>query len=329
MSRGFQLISAQDLQKSELLAQMHDLRRRVFQEELKWTVGFDVINDFEVDEYDQPHAYYILHINDKGEVDATCRLISTQHAYMLADYYADFVQDIALPRTDQVWEITRFCASAEVRQTSRGRIVGELVAAVIEFGLIHGIKNYVALATDKIIPVIERMAGWDPQPIGPKKVTPDDEAYAIIYTVSEDMLARVRQKNKITGSLFNMEMKKNHSKNNHRERFPQEKPPSITRIPRQINASGALLHKGQPIKMPTQDIEKTVSYLEAVAFARGYTPLVASLRVTRMLMKCDELNTPELSQGKDEALNTLSDTYEMLKTLINKVDYDTHTPPQS
>lgn len=202
MSNNFRLIRGNDEINSGLLASMHTLRHEVFHNELKWSYGLRLFANMEFDEYDRPDTYYIVRTNDEGVVDATCRLIPTTTRYMIADHYPDSVAKIPLPQSEKIWEMSRFCASIDARVNSKGKITAQLIAAAIEFGLIHNIENYIALATDHVLPIIRRFGGWDPTPVGDLKKTPDDHAYSVIYTVSEPMLDRVRQKCGITHPLL-------------------------------------------------------------------------------------------------------------------------------
>lgn len=183
---------------NELPADIKDsilqLRHDVFVKELKWSEGLQIKENTEVNQYDTSDATYLYFADESNKVRATCRLIPTTKPYMLKEVYPQAIIDIKIPISDNVWEITRFCASIDLRRETKNKITGILVAAIIEFGLKNNIQNYVALATDSILPVIRLFAGWDPTPIGKLIQTPDDNSYAIIYTVSEGMLIRVKNK---------------------------------------------------------------------------------------------------------------------------------------
>jgi N-acyl-L-homoserine lactone synthetase len=286
---------------------MHHLRCEVFHRELKWTTGLNVIGEMEFDEYDQPYSHYIVHLNSHGEVDATCRLLPTSMPYMIADHYPEFVENIPLPNTNEIWEISRFCASEAARKQSGGKIVGQLVAAAIEFGLTRGVKNYVALATDNVIPVIKRVAGWDPQPLGPRKKTPDDFAYSVIYTVSTEMLDAVKKKNKISASLLEVSFEI--------PNFPGETMnsiPQITTIPPQKD--------NQP-NIQREHLETTLSYLEAMAFSLGHETILTGLKLTRLVIQYDKDAPNDQQAAKVLALKTLDETYMALRQHVSGAGY--------
>ncbi len=308
MSNDFWLIQANNLENSITLASMHSLRRTVFIDELQWTAGLQVIRDMEFDEYDQPDTYYIIHLDKKGEVDAACRLNPTSKPYMIAEHYPEFVEDIPLPHSNTIWEISRFCASKQARTDSKGRITGQLIAAALEFGLAKGVTNYVALATDHLLPIIKRIGGWDPTPLGPKKHTPNDVSYSVIYTVSQAMLEHVRKKNHISGALlFEIQTNPNKPKGD----IMEEKPYAITRIPKQI---------GNEPGNQMEEMERTLSYLEAMAFARDYQSILSGLRFTRIVLQCDKYGTPLALEHKKNALVALDTAYLQLKKQLEEID---------
>ena len=203
MSNKFHVIDAKNREHYDLLTSMHKLRYEVFHKELKWTTGLSIVRDMEFDDYDLIETKYIVRVDEKGQVDAACRIIPTNYPYMLKEHYPEFIETIPVPNSPEIWEISRFCASMDARKSSHGHITGQLIAALIEFGLSENIQNYIALATDTVVPIIRRIAGWDPKPLGSRMKTPDDHAYSVIYTVSEEMLQKIRTKHSITAeSVF-------------------------------------------------------------------------------------------------------------------------------
>ena len=308
MSKGFRLLRGNYLKDSALLADMHILRHQIFKEELGWTVGLQEILGMEFDEYDRPDTIYIVHLNEKGRVDAACRLISTLRPYMIADHYKEFVTKIALPKTNKVWEISRFCASSSARILSNGKISGQLIAAAIEFGIVNGIQNYIALATDTILPVIRRYSGWDPTPVGEKNKTPDDDAYSVLYTVNHEILKKIRQKNFIETFLLFEET--THTINQTKgEIMTEENNFNIIRIPQQLHDIDA---------SHFEEMERTLSYLEAISFAKDYQSILSGLRVIRLIINCEKNTGEQAISACSHALETLDNLSLLLKSAIGE-----------
>ncbi len=260
----------------------------------------------EFDQYDCPNTFYIVHVDPSGDVDATCRLNPTNKPYMIAEHYPEFIENVPLPHSESVWEISRFCASEQARRESNGRITGQLIAAAIEFGLTQHITNYVALATDTVLPVIRRLAGWDPTPLGQRRATPDDFAYSVLYTVSHDMLESIRRKNNINGYLlFDVRPNPNPPTGGKMN----ETPIHVTRIDQQIRDDDS---------NQMDEMERTISYLEAMAFARDYKDILSGLRATRLILQLENYPSDETNTLKKQALDTLDNLSQTLKVYLGE-----------
>lgn len=198
----FKVLSAANMQEcSDDFASMHRLRHRVFIEELKWPVGaIRSVNGMEFDQFDTPFAHYIVRLNGEGQVDACTRLLPTTGPYLLGDVFGHLIQTIDRPSSHAIWETTRFCAD---RRTAPKNIVGQLVAAMIEFGLAHGISNYVSVSDIRIEPLLRRH-GWEPERISEPWATGTDTAAGERFEVSWSMLEKVRSKSGIDGPLLSL-----------------------------------------------------------------------------------------------------------------------------
>ncbi|TAH34796.1 MAG: conjugal transfer protein TraI [Alphaproteobacteria bacterium] len=175
---------------------MHYLRYRVFRRRLEWPVSN--FSCMEHDQFDTEDAVYIVHIDEKDNVDACTRLLPTTKPNLLADVYPHLV-DGEVPKADDIWETTRFCADYE---TAPANITGLLVAAMLEYGIQLGLRHYVSVSDIRIEPLLRR-AGWNPQRLGEPQPTGTDTAAAEIFEVSEDALAKVRMRSKIPKQLLN------------------------------------------------------------------------------------------------------------------------------
>ena len=200
----FKVLSAANMQEcADEFASMHRLRHRVFIEELKWPVGFiRSVSGMEFDQFDIPFAHYIVRLNSEGQVDACTRLLPTTGPYLLGDVFSHLIQTIERPNSPAIWETTRFCAD---RRSAPKNIVGQLVAAMIEFGLAHGITNYVSVSDIRIEPLLRRH-GWVPERISKPWATGTDMAAGELFEVSWPMLEKVRIKSSIDGPLLPVSM---------------------------------------------------------------------------------------------------------------------------
>lgn len=202
MQYAFKVIQAGNAEHQPLLDSMHRLRKEVFVDELKWTHGIYVRGEEEYDDYDVMPAEYIVAVTPEDEVVSCCRMIPTDHPYMLGDVYQKFFHnqdDIA--RSADIWEITRFAVRNDAREQTRGKIFPETIAAAIEFGLFKEANKYLSLTTDWVYNVVKRL-GWEHEVLGDMQDTPDDRSIALRYEISSQQLMNVRHKNRISGPML-------------------------------------------------------------------------------------------------------------------------------
>lgn len=90
-----------------LVEEMFRCRARVFKQRLNWDVS--VRDGLEQDKYDDEGPLYIIHTDESGNVDGSCRLLPTTGPTLLAETFVDTLPDIALLSAPSIWECTRFC----------------------------------------------------------------------------------------------------------------------------------------------------------------------------------------------------------------------------
>jgi N-acyl-L-homoserine lactone synthetase len=130
------------------------LRKRFFVDQLGWDIPHD--DDVEMDQYDNPKAYYSLVLRD-GIVIGGMRAMATtaqwgSHTYMLRDAVdgkligipADIIP--AAEVTPDVWEATRIVISDDVKtHAERSQCLGMVLDGVVEQARAHGATDIMAL----------------------------------------------------------------------------------------------------------------------------------------------------------------------------------------
>jgi N-acyl-L-homoserine lactone synthetase len=148
------------------LYQMHRLRKAVFKDRLGWDVS--VSGELEFDEFDALEPSYLLSMDRYGILNGCVRLLPTTGPNMLRDIFPSFVTKGAVPRSERVWEASRFAvgknattAEAGVSQTTYDLLIG-----VLKFGLSNGIST-IACVVDVRMERILRRVGWQLERLGP------------------------------------------------------------------------------------------------------------------------------------------------------------------
>jgi acyl homoserine lactone synthase len=187
----FELISGQDFEKKgDILWSMYKLRYDVFIKKLQWPHAAEgpirSVSGMEIDQFDTPQAYYIVHRNGEGSVDACARLLPTSGAYLLGDIFPELIENIDIPRSSHIWEITRFAVSSKAPKGTSGF----LIAAIIEFGLHFNIKNMVSLTNIKMEKIIDS-TGWTRHRLGKTIDTGTEVSSGEIYNINAEELKTV------------------------------------------------------------------------------------------------------------------------------------------
>lgn len=181
------------------LAQLHQhgtafyeflgLRKRFFVDQLGWGIPHD--DDVEMDQYDNPKAYYSLVVRDDVVIGGTRAMATTaqwgSHTYMLRDAVAGKLIGIPpniLPSaeaTTNVWEITRTVISDDVTtQSDRSQCLSLMLDGAIAIAKQRGATELMSLSPMAMTRTLRKL-GYDATQIGePYKNQEDGRRYACI-----------------------------------------------------------------------------------------------------------------------------------------------------
>jgi acyl-homoserine lactone synthase len=146
------------------LRTMFEDRKSVFVDLLGWDVPV-LDGRFEMDEFDDGHATYVIVADRSGDHLGSARLLPTTRRHILGSLFPALCAG-APPTGPGIFEITRFCLSR--RQNSRDRLHtrNRLVAALARHALERGIRSYTGVAELAWLQQILAF-GWDCRPLGP------------------------------------------------------------------------------------------------------------------------------------------------------------------
>lgn len=150
--------------QSRALKSMFEARKQVFVDLLKWDVPV-IAGCFELDQFDDEHAIYVIVSEADGDHLGSARLLPTTRPHILGNLYPGLCAG-AVPAGADTFEITRFCLGlrqgASRRRETRNRLVSALVSTAIELG----IQRYTGVAEMSWLQQILAF-GWDCRPLGP------------------------------------------------------------------------------------------------------------------------------------------------------------------
>ncbi len=142
---------------------MFAARKSVFVDLLKWDVPV-LDNRYEIDQFDDEHARYVILADREERHLGSARLLPTTRPHILDSLYPVLCEN-APPRGDAIFEVTRFCLDRRLPATERRAVRDALVAALADHALDHGIACYTAIAELGWFQQILAF-GWRCEPLG-------------------------------------------------------------------------------------------------------------------------------------------------------------------
>ena len=127
-----------------VLRGMFAARKSVFVDLLRWDVPV-IDGRYEVDQFDDSEATYLILTDAGGEHLASARLLPTTRPHLLDSFYAALCEE-GPPRGEHVFEITRFCLDRRLNTVARRAARDSLVTALVDHALQHRIRAYSAIA---------------------------------------------------------------------------------------------------------------------------------------------------------------------------------------
>lgn len=146
-----------------VLRAMFAARKQVFVDLLKWDVPV-IEGAYEVDQFDDSHATYLVLADREGRHLASTRLLPTTRPHILDSFYAELCEEEP-PRGPEVYEVTRFCLDRSLTARERREARDTLVTALADHALANGITAYTAIAE---MPWFQQILafGWRCRPLG-------------------------------------------------------------------------------------------------------------------------------------------------------------------
>ncbi len=142
---------------------MFEERKRVFVDLLGWNIP-TLADRYEIDQFDNDDAVYIVVTDTQGNHCGSARLLKTDRAHILGSIFPELCAGV-VPTGPDVREITRFCLARSLRASERRSVRNRLVSALVEHALESGITTYSGVAELAWFEQILTF-GWDCTPLG-------------------------------------------------------------------------------------------------------------------------------------------------------------------
>lgn len=155
--------AGQALGEDAAMRAMFSARKEVFVDLLKWDLPV-LAGRFEVDQFDNPDADYLILLDPDGKHRASARLLRTDRPHILGSLYP-YLCASSVPVGPSIREITRFCLDRHQRAQNRRSARNQLVTALAEYAFANGITDYTGVADLSWLEQILTF-GWDCRMIG-------------------------------------------------------------------------------------------------------------------------------------------------------------------
>ncbi|MGN6374728.1 MAG: acyl-homoserine-lactone synthase [Sphingomonas sp.] len=142
---------------------MFAARKQVFIDLLKWDLPV-LADTYEVDQFDDDQAEYLILLDDRGRHRASARVLRTDRPHLLGDLFPQLC-DGPVPTGPTIREITRFCLDRHQTASERRAARNQLVTALAQHALRTGITDYTGVAELSWLTQILRF-GWQCLPLG-------------------------------------------------------------------------------------------------------------------------------------------------------------------
>jgi acyl-homoserine lactone synthase len=171
------------------LQAMFEARKRVFVDLLKWDVPV-VDGRFEVDQFDDEHATYLIIADHEGGHLGSARLLKSTRPHILDSLFPELCA-AAPPTGSEVLEITRFCLGRNQSSADRLQTRNRLVAAIVDYALASGVSTYTGVAEFGWLQQILAF-GWRCRPLGIPRMISGKMLGALRIEIAADTPALLR-----------------------------------------------------------------------------------------------------------------------------------------
>ncbi|URW77095.1 autoinducer synthase [Sphingomonas donggukensis] len=171
-----------------VIRSMFEARKQVFVDLLRWDVPV-LAGRFEVDQFDDGHATYLILTDTERRHLASTRLLPTERPGILNTLYPQLC-DEPPPEGPDVFEITRFCLSRGQRAVDRRLARDRLVTGLVRFARDHGIRTYTGVAEIGWLQQILAF-GWECRPLGLPLVIDGRMLGALQIDIDADSLTKL------------------------------------------------------------------------------------------------------------------------------------------
>lgn len=132
-------------------------RHKIFIERLGWPLPVE--NGQERDQFDRADTLYVVAHDSGGAICGCARLLPTTEPYLLSEVFPQLMGDAPIPKSHEVWELSRFAAAAVDGNVSVDAATNtrNLLAAAVKSAMRQGAKRLITVSPLGIERLLHRM----------------------------------------------------------------------------------------------------------------------------------------------------------------------------
>ena len=183
----------------DAVAQMHDLRHRIFVNRMGWE-ALRKPDGIERDQFDTDDAIYLLLIDDETVIGMH-RLLPTTKPHLFSQLFSDTCNVKGVQRGPYTYELNRTCVDEErLSKDAQRQAKGEIIVGLIEYCLEAGIETLTILTSTNLVSRYLAL-GWDIKPLGLPHDVNGQQQLAIAVSITQEAFDAVRKEFGILQSL--------------------------------------------------------------------------------------------------------------------------------
>jgi len=173
------------------LDEHHQIRHRIYVEELHWRGLTPRSDKREYDQFDLPETVYLLGL-EEGRVVAGLRLVPTTGPHLINDVFPQFASVRGVPRRADIAEWTRMFVVPERREEHGALKTRSMIAAsMVDYALQERVSGISVLMNTFWLPKMLQY-GWHVHPLGLPDVYDEEWLIAVLIDVTPEALAGIR-----------------------------------------------------------------------------------------------------------------------------------------
>ena len=156
-------------------------RYQVFVETLRWDLRCEA--GYEQDQFDHADTVHVVARNEQGQIVGCGRLLPSTGPYLLESVFPALLNGIEVPRSEQIWELSRFAAMDFQRDAAQEHLAERVLLEALRFCSTRGVTHLLAVSTPPVERLLRR-AGVECQRLGPPIMAQGSPIVAFVISVS-------------------------------------------------------------------------------------------------------------------------------------------------